>query len=110
MKYFLFQLFFICKIFVIKTEENIFDKFKNLRFCGADLVKNDKIKYHNNIKPKNNTKRHLSTIYRPIRIYLETTHFELQATNDPFFKEKLPLLAFFLFYSKYKYSFKSIFI
>jgi hypothetical protein len=92
MKYFLFQLFIICKIFVIKTEKDIFDHLKNLRFCGADLVKNNITKYQNNTKPKNNTKRGLSTEYSPIRIYLETTYFEWQASESPFFKEKLPLL------------------
>ena len=92
MKYFLFQLLIICKIFFIKTEKDIFDQFKNLRFCGADLIKNNLSKYNNFPKPKNNKKRSLSTDYRPIRIYLETTHFEEQAAKEPFFKEKLPLL------------------
>ena len=92
MKYFLFLILIIWKKFIIRTERDIFNNFKNLRFCGADYVKNDILEFHNNIKPKNNIKRQLSTITRPIRIYLETTYFEEQGDNDPFLKEKLPLL------------------
>ena len=92
MKYFLFRLLIICKIFIIKTEKDIFYEFKNLRFCGIDLIKNNLSKYNNLSKPKNNKKRSLSIVYRPIRIYLETTYFEQQAANEPFFKIKLPLL------------------
>ena len=95
MKNFLFLLILFYNIFIIylKEEKDIFFEFKNLRFCGADLI-NHEIKFFSNSSKldKNNSTRHLSTDYRPIRIFLETNYFEYQGEQDSFLKDKTPLL------------------
>ena len=85
-------LIFILQIFSIlksKEEKDIFKAYKNLRFCGADLMKNkiEQYKSRVNILKKNNnikiSKRNLETIiYRPIRIFLETTFFDEQGSSN----------------------------
>ena len=88
-------LFFFYNIFIInsKKEKDIFNEFKNLRFCGADLIKHE-IKFFSNSSKivRNNSSRHLSGLYRPIRVYLETTYFEYQGSQDYNLKNKMPLL------------------
>ena len=88
-------LFFLHIILIIncKEEKDIFEEFKNLRFCGSDKVKHE-IKYFSKSSKisKRNSTRHLATNYRPIRVYLETTYFEYQASQDSFLKDKVSLL------------------
>ena len=91
----LFFIFFIIKIFTInsKEEKDIFEVNKNLRFCGADsdIRINQYISRANQLKKR--TIRRLSDIvYRPIRIYLETTYFEEQGKLDINLKDNVPLL------------------
>ena len=88
-------VFFFYIIFIIncKEEKDIFEEFKNLRFCGSDMVKHEIKHFSKSSKiSKNNSMRHLSTDYRPIRIYLETTYFLYQGNQDSFLKNKVSLL------------------
>ena len=95
MKKMLSIIFFFYIIFIIncKEEKNIFEEFKNLRFCGSDMVKHEIKHFSKSSKiNKNNSMRHLTTDYRPIRVYLETTYFTYQGNQDSFLKSKVSLL------------------
>ena len=72
---------------------DIFEKNKNFRFCGADLLKN-KIKISSKIsnKHKLDPSRKLSTVFTPIRIKLDTTYFEQVGYQIFSLKDKIPLL------------------
>ena len=76
-----------------KEEKDIFSELKNHRFCGADKM-NYKIKrsMKRNIATQKKTRK-LSTDWTPIRILLETTYFEAQASSlDSTLKPKVPLI------------------
>ncbi len=64
----------------LKEEKDIFELNKNLRFCGADLMKKELKHYSTNRKGLRITSTSkLETItFRLIRIYLETTFFDSQ--------------------------------
>ena len=93
-------LIFILQIFSTlnaKEEKDIFEAFKNVRFCGVDLMKNEIEQYKsrvNALKNNNNIpKRNLETIiYRPIRIFLESTYFDYQGSINANIQGKMPLL------------------
>ena len=74
-----------------KTNDDIFEYAKNLKFCGADIL-SKKIKYPNpNINQKK--ARHLNTVtYKPIRVYVETTYFDYQAENYTELKDIVPII------------------
>ena len=94
MKRFLYLLIFSFMIPIIDSKEeeekDIFEEYKNLRFCGTDLIKHEVKFFSNSIKSAKI--RHLSTEYRPIRIFLETTHFENEASKSSFSKDKISLI------------------
>ena len=77
-------------------KDDIFDLTNNLRFCGADLL-SKKIPIYNNPKPninknKNRNRSLKTSIYHPMRIFVETTYFEYQGSLYPSLNEKVPLL------------------
>ena len=85
--------------FKAKEEKDIFEEYKNLRFCGADLMKNKIEQYKSRVNElKNNNintpNRNLETVtYRPIRIFLESKYFETQGNSNTNIRGKLPLLT-----------------
>jgi len=91
---FSFYVFFVLLIFKINinSQDDIFELNKNLRFCGVDLL-SYKISY----APKNdelNTNNNLSSDikYQPIRIFIESTYFEYQASFNPELLDIIPIL------------------
>ena len=90
----IFLLFLYLFSFINSQNSNdIFEKNKNVRFCGADLL-NHTIKISSKIsnKHKLDPSRKLSTAFSPIRIILDTTYFEQQGNQIYSIKDKIPLL------------------
>jgi len=86
--YLIILLYFASKVNT-KEEEDIFEVYKNKRFCGVDLMKHE-IKFSPISKTlKSNLTRKLTTEYTPIRIYLESTYFESQGEEYPIMKDKI---------------------
>ena len=93
---FLILCFFIQIFNSELKKDDIFDLTNNLRFCGADLL-SKKIPIYNNPKPninknKNRNRSLKTSIYHPMRIFVETTYFEYQGSLYPSLNEKVPLL------------------
>ena len=91
--------FFLNIIFVIinfksfSNEQNdIFNITKNLRFCGADLFSQN-LKFPNQKgKIYNKSRSLISTEYKPIRIFVETTYFEYQGNNYTNLSSIVPII------------------
>ena len=94
MKIFLINLIFI--LFNIKAnskkEPDIFDYAKNLRFCGVDLFSQKPKILPNPISKKNRTRALSTTNYKPIRIFVETTHFEYQGQQNSSLSNQVPII------------------
>ena len=94
MKIFLISLVFI--LFNIKAnskkEPDIFDYAKNLRFCGVDLFSQKPKILPNPISKKNRTRALSTTNYKPIRIFVETTHFEYQGQQNSSLSNQVPII------------------
>ena len=80
-------------LIISQNSNDIFEQNKNLRFCGAGLI-NHEIKVSSKIgkKHKLDPSRKLSTVYSPIRIFLDTTNFEQEGNQIPAIKSKIPML------------------
>ena len=88
------KLFIFISLFyfiITQNSTDIFQKNKNLRFCGANLFKYE-IKISSKISQKNKLNRKLSTVFSPIRILLDTTYFEEQGKQIAQIKDKVSLL------------------
>ena len=95
MKVNIFVFLFFNFILFIKTQDtkNIFEDNKDIRFCGAGLLKNEiKISSIISKKHKLNPSRKLSTQFSPIRIILDTSDFEETGNQLPEIKDKIPIL------------------
>ena len=92
-KFFLSIIFVLITLKVISIEQNdIFDVSKNLRFCGADLFSQD-LKFPIQKEFKNKKTRSLMTTeYKPIRIFVETTYFEYQGNYYPELSGIVPII------------------
>ena len=89
-----FYIFYVLLIFKINvnSEDDIFELNKNLRFCGVDLL-SYKISYApNNNQINNNNNLSNDIKYQPIRIFVESTFFEFQASSNQELLDKIPTI------------------
>ena len=73
------------------SSNDIFEHNKNLRFCGADLLSH-KIKYPESNNNVNRTRSLSTKLYKPIRIYVETTYFEYQGDQYSTLKPQVSII------------------
>jgi len=91
----LLYIFYVLLIFKINanSEDDIFELNKNLRFCGVDLL-SYKISYAPKTNQINNNNNNLSNDikYQPLRIFIESTFFEFQASSNQELLNNIPII------------------